>query len=112
MQLYPRSASTSSVVECLVWVRHSRLHIFWILLRLSEISGVAGFTLGGGYGWSTQQYGLTIDTVTSFDLVTPTGNIMTVTEQSNHDLFFGLRVCLPPVRDHVDAYPQISGRWK
>jgi len=53
--------------------------------------GVAGFTLGGGYGWSTQQYGLTIDTAISYDLVTPTGNIMTVTEQSNQDLFFGLR---------------------
>jgi FAD/FMN-containing dehydrogenase len=54
--------------------------------------GVAGFTLGGGYSWKTNQYGLTIDTVQSFELVLPNGTVTTVTATSNADLFFGLKV--------------------
>ncbi|KAG6812798.1 hypothetical protein H0H92_000430 [Tricholoma furcatifolium] len=53
--------------------------------------GVAGFTLGGGYSWLTNQYGLTIDTVVAYELVTPTGEIVSVTEASDPDLFFGLK---------------------
>ncbi|KAG6875148.1 hypothetical protein C0992_004981 [Termitomyces sp. T32_za158] len=54
--------------------------------------GVAGFTLGGGYSWLTNQYGLTIDNVVAFELVKPTGDIVNVTESSDPDLFFGLKV--------------------
>ncbi|KAG6839526.1 hypothetical protein C0991_001860 [Blastosporella zonata] len=53
--------------------------------------GVAGFTLGGGYSWLTNQYGLTIDTVVAYELVKPNGDIVTVTETSDPDIFFGLR---------------------
>ncbi|CAE6412260.1 unnamed protein product [Rhizoctonia solani] len=53
--------------------------------------GVGGFTLGGGYSWLSNQYGLTIDTVTAFDLVLPNGTITTATETQNPDLFFGLK---------------------
>ncbi|GLB39882.1 putative oxygen-dependent FAD-linked oxidoreductase family protein [Lyophyllum shimeji] len=54
--------------------------------------GVAGFILGGGgYSWLTNQYGLTIDTVTAFELVKPDGVIVNVTEASDPDLFFGLK---------------------
>ena len=54
--------------------------------------GVAGFTLGGGYSWKTNQYGLTIDTVQAFELVLPNGTVTVVTATSNADLFFGLKV--------------------
>ncbi|KAF8678786.1 fad-binding protein [Rhizoctonia solani] len=53
--------------------------------------GVGGFTLGGGYSWLSNQYGLTIDTVTAFELVLPNSTITTVTETQNPDLFFGLK---------------------
>ncbi|KAF8156106.1 FAD-binding domain-containing protein [Crassisporium funariophilum] len=53
--------------------------------------GVAGFILGGGYSWKTNQYGLTIDTVTAFELVKPSGSIVTVTQASDPNLFFGLK---------------------
>ncbi|KAF8899582.1 FAD-binding domain-containing protein [Gymnopilus junonius] len=53
--------------------------------------GVGGFTLGGGYSWLTNQYGLTIDTVTAFELVRPNGQVVTVTEASDPTLFFGLK---------------------
>ncbi len=35
--------------------------------------GVGGLSLGGGYSWKTNQFGLTVDTIASFDLVLPTG---------------------------------------
>jgi FAD/FMN-containing dehydrogenase len=54
--------------------------------------GVGGYSLGGGYSWKTSQFGLTIDTIVSFDLVLPSGAITKVTSTSNPDLFFALRV--------------------
>ncbi|KAG6908539.1 hypothetical protein DXG01_004310 [Tephrocybe rancida] len=53
--------------------------------------GVAGFTLGGGYSWLTNQYGLAVDTVVAYELVKPTGDIVTVTQESDPGLFFGLK---------------------
>ncbi|KAI5120528.1 hypothetical protein M0805_004536 [Coniferiporia weirii] len=53
--------------------------------------GVAGFTLGGGYSWLTNQHGLALDTVKAYELVLPNGTITNVTSSSNPDLFFGLR---------------------
>jgi len=55
-----------------------------------ENVGVSGFTLGGGYSWKTNQYGLTIDTVTAFELVLPNGHVKNVTEK-DEDLWFALR---------------------
>jgi UDP-N-acetylenolpyruvoylglucosamine reductase len=53
--------------------------------------GVGGLTLGGGYSWKANQYGLGIDNVVSFEMVTPRGQVLTVTNTSNPDLFFALR---------------------
>ncbi|KAF5872628.1 putative fad binding domain-containing protein [Botrytis fragariae] len=52
--------------------------------------GVGGFSLGGGYSWLTDQYGLTCDTVVSYNLVLPNGTITKV-DSSNPDLFFALK---------------------
>jgi len=52
--------------------------------------GVSGFTLGGGYSWKTNQHGLTLDTVTAFELVLPNGHVKKVTEE-DEDLWFALR---------------------
>ncbi|EMD36843.1 hypothetical protein CERSUDRAFT_51643 [Gelatoporia subvermispora B] len=66
--------------------------------------GVAGFTLGGGYSWKSNQYGLTIDTVEAFELVLPNGTITTVTSSSNPDLFFALKGIV--TKFTVKAFPQ------
>ncbi|KAJ7064518.1 FAD-binding domain-containing protein [Mycena amicta] len=58
--------------------------------RVSGV-GVAGFTLGGGYSWKTNQYGLTVDTVTAYKLVKPTGQVVLVTEAEDPELFFALK---------------------
>ncbi|KAH9013689.1 FAD-binding domain-containing protein [Lactarius hengduanensis] len=52
--------------------------------------GVAGLTLGGGYGFTSNQYGLTIDNMAGYELVLPNGTITNVT-QRNKDLWFALR---------------------
>ncbi|KAL0071222.1 hypothetical protein AAF712_001788 [Marasmius tenuissimus] len=53
--------------------------------------GVAGYSLGGGYSWHSNQYGLTVDNIVTFELVKPDGSIVTVTESSDADLFFALK---------------------
>ncbi|KAH9025722.1 FAD-binding domain-containing protein [Lactarius deliciosus] len=52
--------------------------------------GISGLTLGGGYAFMSNQYGLTIDNMERYELVLPNGTITNVTE-SNKDLWFALR---------------------
>ncbi|MGH7635817.1 MAG: FAD-binding oxidoreductase, partial [Gemmatimonadaceae bacterium] len=51
----------------------------------------AGLTLGGGIGWLTRPYGMTVDSLRSVDIVTAAGELMTASEQSHPDLFWALR---------------------
>ncbi|THU95256.1 FAD-binding domain-containing protein [Dendrothele bispora CBS 962.96] len=53
--------------------------------------GVGGLILGGGFSWITDQYGLSVDTVVTYDLVLPSGIFIQVNSTSDPDLFFGLK---------------------
>ncbi|KAK4170851.1 hypothetical protein QBC36DRAFT_111704 [Triangularia setosa] len=53
--------------------------------------GIGGFTLGGGYSWKTNQFGLTCDTVELFNIVLPNGTITTASPSYNQDLYFALK---------------------
>ena len=54
--------------------------------------GVGGLSLGGGYSWKTDQFGLTIDNIVAHNLVLPDGEQVRVTNKTNPDLFFALKV--------------------
>jgi FAD/FMN-containing dehydrogenase len=54
--------------------------------------GVGGLTTGGGIGYKSNQHGLSIDNIVEYELVTYTGEILTVNQTSYPDLFFGLQV--------------------
>jgi FAD/FMN-containing dehydrogenase len=54
-------------------------------------TGIAGLTLGGGIGFLMGSYGLTCDNLVSADLVTASGEVLTVSADENPDLYWGIR---------------------
>jgi hypothetical protein len=60
-------------------------------LGINSTTGVAGLTLGGGFGWLSRGLGLTIDNLISADVVTANGELVRASEKENADLFWGIR---------------------
>jgi FAD/FMN-containing dehydrogenase len=54
-------------------------------------TGVGGLTLGGGMGWLARRHGLACDNVASYELITADGARLRVDDESEPELFFGLR---------------------
>lgn len=54
-------------------------------------TGIGGLTLGGGLGFLMGTYGLSCDNLVSADLVTADGKLLTVSDRSHSDLFWGIR---------------------
>jgi FAD/FMN-containing dehydrogenase len=53
--------------------------------------GIAGVTLGGGFGLASRRFGLTVDSVKAMRLVTADSRLQSVDEHTDSDLFWALR---------------------
>ena len=58
---------------------------------INSTTGVAGLTLGGGFGWLSRKHGFTIDNLVAADVVTAEGTLVRATENENTELFWALR---------------------
>src|SRR4051794_22874747 len=54
-------------------------------------TGIAGLTLGGGWGWLARKHGLASDNLLSAEVVTADGELLRASADENDDLFWGLR---------------------
>jgi FAD/FMN-containing dehydrogenase len=60
-------------------------------LGINSTTGVAGLTLGGGFGWLSRKLGMTVDNLLSADVVTAEGTLLQASESEHPDLFWALR---------------------
>ncbi|ODR79837.1 FAD-linked oxidase [Haladaptatus sp. W1] len=56
-----------------------------------SITGVAGLSLGGGFGYLCRKHGMTVDNLLSVDLVTADGDLVHASEDDHPELFWGIR---------------------
>ncbi|HZI42428.1 MAG TPA: FAD-binding oxidoreductase [Gemmatimonadaceae bacterium] len=60
-------------------------------LGINSTTGIAGLTLGGGFGWLSRRLGLTSDNLRSADVVMADGTRVRASADENEDLFWGLK---------------------
>jgi FAD/FMN-containing dehydrogenase len=60
-------------------------------LGVNSTTGIAGLTLGGGFGWLSRRLGLTIDNLLSAEVVTAEGEIVRASARENPDLFWAIQ---------------------
>jgi FAD/FMN-containing dehydrogenase len=58
---------------------------------VNSTTGIAGLTLGGGFGWLSRRLGLTIDNLLSAEMVLASGDVVQTSATQNPDLFWGIR---------------------
>jgi FAD/FMN-containing dehydrogenase len=71
--------------------RETQVHGLAGVLGFVSLTGIAGLTLGGGFGYLTRRWGWTSDNVVGMDVVTADARLVRASSDENADLFWGLR---------------------
>jgi FAD/FMN-containing dehydrogenase len=58
---------------------------------INSTTGISGLTLGGGFGWLTRQYGMTIDNLVSAEIITAKGKKIRASDNENANMFWAIR---------------------
>ncbi len=69
----------------------TQAHGLVVPVGINSTTGIAGLTLGGGFGWLTRKFGMTIDNLLSVNLVTVDGQQLTASAEQNPELFWAVR---------------------
>ena len=89
----PNARTARAQLGCLLGDvdRETQIHGLAAVLGFVSMTGIAGLTLGGGFGYLTRRFGWTCDNVLAMDVVTADGRVVRASERENSDLFWGLR---------------------
>jgi len=60
-------------------------------MGINSTTGVSGLTLGGGFGWLTRKYGMTVDNLVSAEVIIADGKKIRASENETADLFWAIR---------------------
>ena len=60
-------------------------------MGINADTGIAGLTLGGGFGKLGRKHGLTCDNLIAVEIVTADGRLLKASATENPDLFWGIR---------------------
>ena len=71
--------------------RETQIHGLAAIFGFVSLTGIAGLTLGGGFGYLTRRWGWTSDNVVGMDVVTAEAKVVRASASENPDLFWGLR---------------------
>ncbi len=71
--------------------KETQAHALTVPLGINSTTGIAGLTLGGGFGWTTRKFGMTVDNLRAADVVTADGAIVTCSADDHTDLFWAIR---------------------
>lgn len=71
--------------------RETQVHGLAAVLGFVSQTGIAGLTLGGGFGYLTRRWGWTSDNVVAMHVVTADARLVRASDDENADLFWGLR---------------------
>jgi FAD/FMN-containing dehydrogenase len=71
--------------------RETQLHGLAAVLGFVSMTGIAGLTVGGGFGYLTRRHGWTCDNLVSMEVVTADGRLLRAAADDNAELFWALR---------------------